>query len=68
MLEIRTKTQAKEALDKVDKLFGRGRHNSPSNICWNDGIYGNSLLREYGLAPEEIEKRAKKVLRPRKPK
>jgi hypothetical protein len=37
-----------EVLDDVRKAMGLAPHNTPSNICWNDSYYWNSLEDKYG--------------------
>ena len=35
--------------DDLDKLDGKGIHNTPSNYCWGDGYFASSLERKYGV-------------------
>lgn len=38
----------KEAMDKIDKLEGVPPYNTWSNICYGDGYFAASIIRQYG--------------------
>lgn len=40
----------REALDKIRMLRGEPPHNDPGNICYGDGIFATSIVRDYGPA------------------
>lgn len=50
-----SKEQIAEAKDDLDKLNGRGRHATPSNICWGDGYFARSLEEKYGMSLQALE-------------
>jgi hypothetical protein len=58
-----TRDEALKAKDQLDKLNGRGKHCHSGNICWNDGIFAMSIVREYGMSCGELQKIVNKVLR-----
>jgi hypothetical protein len=56
-------TEVAELKDDLDKLAGRGKHDSPANFCYLDGYFAKHLEQKYGGSIEELEAFVKKANR-----
>lgn len=45
----------------LDKLDGKREFNSPSNICWGDGLFAKSLEEKYGESITELRRIVRNV-------
>ena len=45
-----TEQQKREAAVKIAMLEGSPPYNTPSNICYGDGYFAQSIVREYGMS------------------
>ena len=46
-----------QASDDLKMLFGLPPHNHPSNICYNDGYFANSLVEKYQMSIKELSEK-----------
>ena len=49
-------SRKEKILDSLAMLHGRAPYDGPSNICRDDGYYGLSLEREFGVTIGEMER------------
>ena len=52
-----TEKEKEKARNKIRMLEGLPPYNTPSNICYGDGYFAQSIIREYGMSIEELKKK-----------